>query len=249
MNFVLLIFSNVFISRKFAKISSLMDLKFFKKSKSTLIFLIVFSAISIPVFYHLVKVDKKLKIYNPADVNPSLVHQSIKHITKDHRIADFELINQNGEVITNKNYKNKIYVADFFFTRCTNICIAMAYNMSELQEFYKNDDDMMFLSHSVTPTIDSVSVLREYANNKGVIDAKWNVTTGSKKHIYELARKSYLAVIEDGDGGENDFIHTEQFVLIDKQRRIRGFYDGTEKKDMDKLKKDVALLKEEYTIE
>tara|TARA_R110001592_G_scaffold151_5_gene883 strand:- start:480 stop:1160 length:681 start_codon:yes stop_codon:yes gene_type:complete len=224
-----------------------MDFKFFKKSKLTIIFLLVFSAISIPVFYHLVKVDKKLKIYNPADVNPSLVDVSIKHVTKDHRIADFELINQNGEIITQNNYKNKIYVADFFFTRCTNICIAMAYNMSELQEYYKNDDDIMFLSHSVTPVIDSVSVLKEYAINKGVIDAKWNVTTGSKKHIYELARKSYFAVIEDGDGGEDDFIHTEQFVLVDKERRIRGYYDGTEKKDMEKLKKDMSLLKEEYT--
>lgn len=224
-----------------------MDLGFFKKSKLTILFLIVFSAISIPVFYHLVKVDKKLKIYSPADVNPSLVDVSLKHITKDHTIADFELINQNGEIITNNNYKNKIYVADFFFTRCQTICIAMAYNMSQLQDFYKDDADMMFLSHSVTPVMDSVSVLKEYAERKGVIDAKWNVTTGSKKHIYELARKSYFAVIEDGDGGENDFIHTEQFVLVDKERRIRGYYDGTEKEDMEKLKKDVALLKEEYT--
>jgi protein SCO1/2 len=224
-----------------------MDFNFFKKSKLTIIFLLVFSAISIPVFYYLVKVDKKLKVYNPADVNPSLVDISIKHITKDHTIADFELINQNGKIITNNNYKNKIYVADFFFTRCTNICIAMAYNMSELQEYYKEDNDIMFLSHSVTPVMDSVSVLKEYALNKGVIDAKWNVTTGSKKHIYELARKSYFAVIEDGDGGKDDFIHTEQFVLVDKERRIRGYYDGTEKKDMEKLKKDVAILKEEYT--
>ncbi len=224
-----------------------MDLKFFKKSKLTLVFLIVFSAISIPVFYHLLKVDKRLKIYNPADVNPNLVDAGLKHITKDHTIADFELTNQNGEIITNNNYKNKIYIADFFFTRCQTICIAMAYNMSELQDFYKNDDEIMFLSHSVTPVIDSVSVLKEYANKKGVIDGKWNVTTGTKKHIYELARKSYFAVIEDGDGGENDFIHTENFVLVDKEKRIRGYYDGTEKKDMEKLKKDIALLKEEYT--
>jgi protein SCO1/2 len=224
-----------------------MDLTFFKKSKLTLIFLFVFSAISIPVFYHLLKVDKKLKVYNPADVNPSLVDVSLKHITKDHTISNFKLINQNGEIITNNNYKNKIYVADFFFTRCNNICITMAYNMSELQEYYKNDTDIMFLSHSVTPVIDSVSVLKEYAVNKGVIDAKWNVTTGSKKHIYELARKSYFAVLEDGDGGENDFIHTEQFVLVDKERRIRGYYDGTEKKDMEKLKKDMVLLKLQYT--
>lgn len=223
-----------------------MDLKFFKKSKSTLLFLIVFSAVTVPIFYHLLKVDKKLKVYSPADVNPSLVHESIKHITKDHTIANFELVNQNGETITQKDYKDKIFIADFFFTRCTNICIAMAYNMNELQEFYKDDDDIMFLSHSVTPVIDSVAVLKEYAINKGVIDGKWNVTTGSKKHIYELARKSYFAVIEDGDGGEDDFIHTEQFVLVDKERRIRGYYDGTNKEDMQKLKDDMVLLKEEY---
>lgn len=223
-----------------------MDIAFFKKSKSIIIFLIVFSAVSLPVFYHLLKVDKKLKVYNPVDINPSLVHESMKHITKDHTIANFELINQNGKIITQKDYKDKIYIADFFFTRCTNICIAMAYNMSELQEYYKNDDDILFLSHSVTPEMDSVSVLKKYAEEKGVIDGKWNVTTGSKKHIYDLARKSYFAVLEDGDGGEDDFIHTEQFVLIDKERRIRGYYDGTNKQDMEKLKKDVELLKEEY---
>lgn len=223
-----------------------MDVTFFKKSKATLIFLVIFSAITVPVFYHLLKVDKKLKVYSPSDVNPSLVHESMKHITKDHAIANFELINQKGEIITQKNYKDKIYIADFFFTRCTNICLTMAYHMNELQEYYKDDNDIMFLSHSVTPVMDSVPILKEYAKNKGVIDGKWNVTTGAKKHIYDLARKSYFAVIEDGDGGEDDFIHTEQFVLVDKERRIRGYYDGTNKEDMQKLKDDLVLLKEEY---
>ncbi|WP_375241058.1 SCO family protein [Polaribacter sp.] len=226
-----------------------MEVKFFKKSIPTLIFLAVFSAVAIPVFYHLLKVDTKLKVYSPADVNPRLVDFSMKHITKDHTIADFELTNQNGEIITNNTYKNKIYVADFFFTRCQTICIAMAYNMSELQDFYKNDKDIMFLSHSVTPVIDSVSVLKEYAERKGVVDGKWNVTTGSKQHIYELARKSYFAVLDEGNGDENDFIHTEQFVLVDKDRRIRGYYDGTEKEDMEKLKNDIVLLKDEYASE
>ena len=224
-----------------------MKIPFFKKSKALILFFVVFSAITLTVFYQLLKVDKKLKIYNPVDVNPRLVDSNLRFIKKDHKIADFSLINQNGETITNKNYQNKIYIADFFFTRCQTICIAMAYNMSELQEFYKNDDDIMFLSHSVTPKIDSVSVLKEYADKKGVIDGKWNVTTGDKKHIYELARKSYFAVLEDGNGDENDFIHTEQFILVDKERRIRGYYDGTNKEDMEKLKKDVALLQEEYT--
>ena len=223
-----------------------MELKFFKKSIPTFIFLALFSVVVIPVFYQLLKVDERLKIYNPADVNPRLVDFSMKHITKDHTIADFELTNQNGEKITNKNYKDKIYVADFFFTRCQTICIAMAYNMSELQNLYKKDTEIMFLSHSVTPEIDSVTVLKEYADRKGVIDGKWNITTGAKTHIYELARKSYFAVLDEGNGDENDFIHTEQFVLVDKEKRIRGYYDGTEKEDMDKLKKDIVLLKEEY---
>ena len=223
-----------------------MELKFFKKSIPTFIFLALFSVVVIPVFYQLLKVDEKLKIYNPADVNPRLVDFSMKHITKDHTIADFELTNQNGEKITNKNYKDKIYVADFFFTRCQTICINMAYNMGELQDFYKKDADILFLSHSVTPVIDSVPVLKEYADRKGVIDGKWNITTGAKKHIYELARKSYFAVLDEGTGDENDFIHTEQFVLVDKEKRIRGYYDGTEKEDMEKLKKDILLLKEEY---
>ncbi|MGK0421176.1 MAG: protein SCO1/2 [Polaribacter sp.] len=223
-----------------------MEIKFFKKSIPTLLFLVLFSGVVIPVFYHLLKVDSKLKIYNPADVNPRLVDFSMKHITKDHTVSNFELINQNGEIITNKNYENKIYVADFFFTRCQTICIAMAYNMAELQDVYKNDADIMFLSHSVTPVLDSVSVLKEYADRKGVIDGKWNVTTGSKKDIYELARKSYFAVLDEGNGDENDFIHTEQFVLVDKEKRIRGYYDGTEKEDMIKLKNDIVVLKDEY---
>jgi len=223
-----------------------MDFKFFKKSIPTFIFLVVFSIVVIPIFYHLLKVDSRLKIYNPADVNPRLVDESVLHVQKNHIIADFKLINQNGDTITNNDYEGKIYITDFFFTRCQNICIAMAYNMSELQEYYKNDDDILFLSHSVTPVIDSISVLKEYANNKGVIDGKWNVTTGIKKHIYELARKSYFAVLDEGNGDENDFIHTEQFILVDKERRIRGYYDGTDKNEMKKLKEDVVLLKEEY---
>ena len=219
-----------------------MELKFFKKSIPTFIFLALFSVVVIPVFYQLLKVDEKLKIYNPADVNPRLVDFSMKHITKDHTIADFELTNQNGEKITNKNYKDKIYVADFFFTRCQTICIAMAYNMIELQDFYKKDADILFLSHSVTPVIDSVPVLKEYADRKGVIDGKWNITTGAKTHIYELARKSYFAVVDQGDGGLQDFIHTPNFILVDTKKQIRGIYDGTEDNEILRLIKDINIL-------
>ena len=224
-----------------------MELSFFKKSRNTLLFLVVFSLVVIPVFYFLVKVDEKLPIYNPADINPKLVDHSLRGKSRNHKIADFSLINQNGDTITNETFEDKIYITDFFFTRCQTICLVMAYHMSELQDFYKQDDDIMFLSHSVTPTIDSITVLKNYADKKGVIDGKWHVTTGSKKHIYDLARKSYFAVLDEGNGDENDFIHTENFVLIDKERRIRGIYDGTDKKNMQKIIADIQLLKEEYT--
>ena len=171
----------------------------------------------------------KLPIYNPSDFNPELVDLSLQSTSKNHTVSDFELINQNGEIITQDNYKAKVYVADFFFTSCPTICPKMTDNMVKLQDEFLENHEIMFLSLSVTPDIDSVAVLRKYATEKGVIDSKWNVTTGNKKHIYELARKSYFAVVEQGDGDLQDFIHTPNFVLVDKEKRIRGIYDGTDK--------------------
>ena len=223
-----------------------MERAFFKKSIPTLLFLVVFSAIGTTTFYQLMVEEERLKIYNPVDVNPRLVDMSVKNRRKNHTISDFELTNQNGKKITHQAYRNKIYVADFIFTRCPGICIAMTHHMGELQAHYQEDDEIMFLSHSVTPESDSISVLKKYAIEKGVIDGKWNVTTGLKTHIYELARKSYFAVLEEGNGDERDFIHTEQFVLVDKERRIRGFYDGTNANDMQQIKNDIQLLKREY---
>jgi len=184
-------------------------------------------------------------VYNPVDVNPRLVDDAVKHISRDHRIGDFHLINQQGDSIGSIDFEGKIYIADFFFTRCQTICPIMAINMAELQEFYKDDVEMKFLSHSVTPVIDSVPVLKDYAVKNGAIDGKWEITTGDKKHIYELARKSYFAVLDEGDGGEQDFIHTEQFVLVDKKKQIRGFYDGTDANEIERIKKDVAILQSE----
>lgn len=191
------------------------------------------------------KPKSELPIYNPVDVNPRLVDDAVRHINRDHKVGNFELINQNGKIITQDDFKNKIYIADFFFTRCQTICPIMAVNMAELQENYINDDEIKFLSHSVTPIIDSVSVLRTYASEKGAIDGKWEITTGDKRQIYALARKSYFAVLDEGDGGEQDFIHTEQFILIDKKGQIRGFYDGTEKNEMQRIYSDIEILKKE----
>ncbi|MDO9276100.1 MAG: SCO family protein [Lutibacter sp.] len=223
-----------------------MNLKFFKKSVPTLIIMAVFSVGMVFAIYSLLTPEKKLPVFNPADVNPKLVDKSVINITRNHKVADFKLINQNGEIVTQEDYKDKIYVADFFFTRCMTICPVMTNNMGKLQEVFKKDDDIKFLSHSVTPEMDSIPILKEYAVKKGVIDAKWNITTGDKKHIYELARKSYFAVLDEGDGGLQDFIHTENFILVDKKRQIRGFYDGTDSVDIDRLILDIKILQNEY---
>jgi|TARA_B110000967_G_C18897177_1_gene571596 protein SCO1/2 len=223
-----------------------MDFKSIKKSFPIFMIMAVFSVSMVFIIYSIINPEKRLPVYNPADVNPRLVDKSVKHVRKNHKIADFSLINQNGKNITHEDYKDKIYIADFFFTRCQSICPIMTNNMAKIQMKFKEDNSIMFLSHSVTPIMDSIPVLREYADMKGVIDSKWNVTTGVKKHIYELARKSYFAVVDEGDGGVQDFIHTENFVLVDKKRQIRGYYDGTNEEEMTKLVEDIKLLQKEY---
>lgn len=185
---------------------------------------------------------KELPIYNPSDLNPELVDKNLQNQTKNHTVLDFQLINQNGKIITQDDYKNSIYVVDFFFTRCPSICPIMTNNLLKIQQQFSNRKDIKLLSISVTPTIDSISVLKEYANNKGVLDVKWNITTGDKKHIYNLARKSYFAVVEQGDGGLQDFIHTPNFVLVDKEKQIRGIYDGTDDIDVDRLIEDIQII-------
>jgi len=165
---------------------------------------------------------------------------------KYHRIADFSLTNQDGKTITQDDYKNKIYIADFFFTTCQTICPIMTDNMHDIQKKIITDNEVMLLSHTVTPEIDTVAQLKRYADEKGVNASKWNLVTGDKKQIYALARKSYLAVKENGDGGPFDMIHTENFMLIDKTRQIRGFYDGTDPKDIDRLLNDIKILKASY---
>jgi len=187
--------------------------------------------------------QKQLPIYNPSNFNPELVDPSLQNKTEYHKVSDFKLINQNGDTITQDDYNNKIYIADFFFTSCRTICPVMTNNIGILQQEFLNDIDVMFLSLSVTPDIDNVSVLRNYATNKGVIDSKWNVTTGNKKHIYELARKSYFAVVEQGDGGLQDFIHTPNFILVDKEKQIRGIYNGTDDMEIQRIIEDINILK------
>lgn len=220
-------------------------LQFFAKYKFFAVVLFVVSAIIISIIYSILKQDRKLPVYEPEMVNSELVDSTVQYIRKYHKIADFKLINQNGEVVTQENYKDKIYVADFFFTTCQTICPIMTGHMKEIQDRLIDDHEVLLLSHSVTPKIDSVARLKKYAIKKGVIDTKWNLVTGDKKQIYDLARKSYLAAKSDGDGGPYDMVHTENFVLVDKKKRIRGFYDGTKPEDIDKLIEDISILKKE----
>jgi len=217
-----------------------MPLKFIKRPVGIII--LVLAVLIIYSIYLFFSPTKTLPVYNPSNFNPELVDKSLQSTSKNHTVADFQLINQNGQIITQDNYKDKIYVTDFFFTSCKTICPVMTDNMAKIQEAFLKDDTIMFLSLSVTPEIDSISILREYANNKGVIDSKWNITTGDKKHIYELARKSYFAVAEQGDGGLQDFIHTSNFILVDKQKQIRGIYDGTDDEDIKRIINDITIL-------
>lgn len=220
-------------------------LSFFKKYRIFFVVLFVLSAIIITLFYYALKPKKTLKIYNPADVNPEMVDTTVQYIKKYHTIEDFSFTNQNGKTITQKEYEGKIYVADFFFTTCPSICVPMGKNMAWLQEQIKNNPKVMLLSHTVMPDIDTPEVLKAYAKEKGVIDSKWNLVTGDKKDIYYIARKSYLAVKTTNSSELYDMVHTENFVLVDSKRRIRGFYDGTNLDEVKRLLDDINYMSEE----
>ena len=163
-----------------------------------------------------------------------------------HKIPEFSFTNQNGEAVTNKTFEDKIYIADFFFTSCPGICPKLTKNMGSLQETYKKDKDIMLLSHTVMPWKDSIPVLKNYGQKNHVNVAKWHLVTGDKDALYNIARTGYFAdedFIKTQD--ESDFIHTENFILVDKQGYIRGVYNGTLEIDVDRLKRHIKILKTE----
>jgi protein SCO1/2 len=217
-------------------------LSFFKKYRLYFGIMTLLSVVIISLFYTALKPKKSLPIYNPSMVNPELVDSTVQYISKYHTIADFSFINQNGKTITQKDYEGKIYVADFFFTTCGSICPKMTTNLVEVQKAILDNSKVMLLSHSVLPETDSVPVLKEYAIKNGVNDSKWNLVTGDKKDIYTMARKSYLAVKLGKPNELYDMVHTENFVLVDSKRRVRGFYDGTKKEDIQRLIADINFL-------
>ena len=195
-------------------------------------------------YIYFFKVDETLPIYQPFDINPALVDLDLRN-EKDHRISDFKLVNHLGDTISKADVEGQILVVDFFFTRCATICPVMSSNLKLLHDGIS--DGVRILSHSVTPVVDSVSVLNAYAEKHSADPSKWWFLTGEKDEVYRLARKSYFACLDEGDGGYQDFVHTENVVLVDTEGRLRGFYDGTLNTEISQLYRDIQTLKKEKT--
>ena len=187
-----------------------------------------------------------LPYYDNPSFTPKWMGPSNDSIRGMHKIPSFSLVNQLGDTISEKTFENKIYVTDFFFTSCPGICPKMTANMLLVQEEFRKDNEVLLLSHSVTPEYDSVPILKHYADTKGVISNKWHLVTGERKTIYGLGRFGYF--VEEDLGipkGEDDFLHTENFILVDKKRHIRGIYNGLNKTAIAQLIADIKTLKKE----
>ncbi|RMD72506.1 MAG: SCO family protein [Bacteroidetes bacterium] len=187
-----------------------------------------------------------LPYFNDATFTPHWLTPDAPELDTFHRIPPFRLIDQDSQVVTEKTFRGKIYVADFFFTSCPGICPRMTDNMGILQAAFLDDDDVLLLSHSVTPTRDSVPVLKAYAESHDVVSGKWHLVTGERAQIYRLGRQAYF--VEEDLGLEKDpdeFLHTENFVLVDRRGYIRGIYNGLNKTSIDQLVADIRTLEQE----
>ena len=185
--------------------------------------------------------EEDLPVYQPSDLNPALVDASAMR-EEDHRVLDFELINHLGDSVSLEDVAGDILVVDFFFSRCATICPLMTQNIKRVHDRLDPQMPVRILSHSVTPQADSVSVLNRYAEKHGANPALWWFLTGEKTEVYRLARQSYFSCLDEGDGGFQDFVHTENIVLVDAKGRLRGFYDGTDEKAMSQLFNDLTFL-------
>lgn len=217
------------------------------KARGIKTIVILFIVLVVPVIgYLLLKTGTNhyiaLPIYGERYAEEKVVDGKTVIDTVYHTIGDFEFTNQNGEKITSQSLEGKIKVVDFFFVDCQTICPKMSSQMKRVQEKVKTVDEIVLLSHTVNPEADSVPVLKRYATEYGAIDNKWHFLTGNKKDIYDIARKGYLVNALEGDGGPDDFIHTELFVLVDHKNRIRGLYDGTSKEAVDTLIDEIKVL-------
>lgn len=184
--------------------------------------------------------------YATGEVKDTIINGKKRIDSVYHTIPNFKFINQRRDTVTEKNYKGKIYVTDFFFATCQTTCLKMTTQMHRLQEEFKNNNDVMFLSHTVNPMQDSAEVLALYAKKVQADSSRWNFVTGEKEKIYEQARKGFFLPAEVGNGGPNDFIHSNMLVLVDKEKRIRGYYDGTTFSEVNKLIDDIKMLLADY---
>ena len=205
-------------------------------------FAIFFTSVAIAYVMYF-RPEDDLPIYQPSQLNPALVDPSAMR-EENHRILDFNLVNHLGDTVTLADVQGQILVVDFFFTRCATICPLMTKNLQRIHDRLGSDAPVQLMSHSVTPVADSVSVLSAYADKHGADPDLWWFLTGEKSEIYTLARKSYFSCLDEGDGGFQDFVHTENIVLVDDQGRLRGFYDGTDSKAMSQLFSDLEFLLE-----
>jgi protein SCO1/2 len=215
------------------------------------LFLIILFAICIPVGYLLIKPkdQKDLPIINPIDVQEEMVDPEMLRIGQGHTIGNFSFQNQDNKTITQKEVKGKIYVVEYFFTTCKSICPIMNHQMKRVQLAFKDNPNFKILSFTVDPDVDSVEQLKRYANSHNAVKNQWHFLTGKKDALYGLARKSFFILkpaeaANQGDVG-SDFIHTNNFVLIDGRGRIRGYYDGTNKNEITTLIDDIKRLEKE----
>lgn len=187
-----------------------------------------------------------LPIYYPEDVKTTVVDGKEKTDTIYHTIPAFKFVDQNGDTITDKNFADKIYVADFFFTTCLGICPKMMTQMARVNEAAKEREDFMIISHTVNPSHDSVEVLAEYAKTINADPKRWMLVTGNKKDIYDLGIDGYKLAVDEDPRAPGGFLHSELFVLVDKHKRVRGYYDGTDSVQVNKLISDIDILAAEH---
>ncbi|MDQ3046337.1 MAG: SCO family protein [Bacteroidota bacterium] len=208
--------------------------------------LLLIAATGVFVYAFFIHDSDKPARYLPVFGDKQYESKNGKTDTSYHTIPDFSFINQDGKSISQKDFQGSIYVTDFFFTTCKSICPVMSNNMEQVYEKFKGNPAVKFLSHTVDPEVDTVEQLKRYAIQHHADASQWMFVTGDKKELYAIARNGYLLNAEQGDGGPDDFIHTQNFALIDKDKRIRGFYDGTDSSNTYQLIKDIELLLAEY---
>jgi len=213
--------------------------------KTTGIVALIF-AICVAIGYYILKPADRLPVFNPTDLKRDMVDASLWKKDEGHTVSDFQLTSQKNETVSLDNFKGKVFVTDFFFTRCGSICPKMTEQLTRVQDRFKDNANVMLLSHSVTPDYDTPEVLYEYGEKYGADHDKWIFVTGEADEIFRLARKSYFAVLPGNTEYETDFVHTENMMLVDKEGRIRGYYNGISTEDVDRMMLEIDQLLEEY---